>query len=124
MFKVSRKPKLSGAVPSSAHTYRLSVVKELCLSALRLGRFRIHFAFASLPANRFVCQQQRNEIMQLFSYLVNYFVLLFFKKLRSQLVTSRCTTALPLPCFYLLSRPYCALLSYSAEPRFATGAEL
>jgi hypothetical protein len=64
MFKVSRLPKQSGAVPSSAHTYRLLIVKEL---ALLRSLQTSSFAPRRLPSNRFVCQQQRNEIMQLFS---------------------------------------------------------
>jgi len=37
--------------------------------------------FVLLPSNRFVCQQQRNEIMKLLSFLVNYFLQNFFASL-------------------------------------------
>jgi hypothetical protein len=37
--------------------------------------------FVLLPSNRFVCQQQRNEIMKLLSQLVNYFLQNFFASL-------------------------------------------
>jgi hypothetical protein len=54
MCKVSSKPKLTGAVPSSAHTYRLLIVKEL---ALLRSHQTSSFAPLRLLSNRFVCQQ-------------------------------------------------------------------
>jgi hypothetical protein len=38
---------------------------------------------ASLLSNRFVCQQQRNEIMKLSTLLVNYFLQNFSLRLKS-----------------------------------------
>jgi hypothetical protein len=69
--------------------------------------------FTSLPANRFVCQQQRNEIMKLLSYLVNIFLRKFF------VLTKLPTASPPVPLPYLSRSTRCALLL----PR-QTGAEL
>ena len=57
--------KFTAALPSNAHTYRLLIVKEL------LVLLRLTF---SVVANRFVRQQQRNEIMWHLSVLVNIFL--------------------------------------------------
>ncbi|MCS0585518.1 hypothetical protein NX784_28455, partial [Massilia pinisoli] len=51
---------------SNAHTYRLFIVKELC----------IRYCLAAL-ANRCVRQQQRSEIMQCFAVIVNFFLIPF-----------------------------------------------
>jgi hypothetical protein len=57
---------LAAALPSSAHTYRLLFFKEPFPAS----------AFTSLrfAANRFVRQQQRDEIMQHLLQLVNNFI--------------------------------------------------
>jgi len=34
------------------------------------------------PSNRFVCQQQRNEIMQHFLFFINIFLIYFFKQFK------------------------------------------
>ncbi len=74
--------------PSSAHTYRLLVVKEPCLARFALHKLRC-ICSASLPSNRFVCQQQRNEIMKHFFFFVNYFLQNFL--LASFRLTNRST---------------------------------
>ncbi|WP_218918026.1 hypothetical protein, partial [Noviherbaspirillum massiliense] len=58
--------RLAAALPSSAHTYRLLIFKEPLPAAPALGA-------GTTPTNRFVCQQQRNEIMKLFSFRVKHF---------------------------------------------------
>jgi len=57
------------ALPSSAHIYRLLIVKELVLPLRRIPATSL-----TTPSNRFVRQQQRDEIMRRFSFSVNYFV--------------------------------------------------
>ena len=58
---------------SSAHTYRLLVVKEPGLARSSRRKLRC-LSTSSLPSNRFVCQQQRNEIMKHLFFFVNYFL--------------------------------------------------
>jgi hypothetical protein len=57
---------LAAALPSSAHTYRLLFFKEPFLPA--------HLLLLRFAANRFVRQQQRNEIMQHLLQTVNNFI--------------------------------------------------
>jgi hypothetical protein len=54
----------------------LLIFKELAFHSLRVV-FAFTFTSRRLPSNRFVCQQQRNEIMRRFSLSVNYFVFFF-----------------------------------------------
>jgi hypothetical protein len=55
---------LAAALPSSAHTYRLLIIKEPVPPAP-------HLIFGASLSNRFVRQQQRDEIMQPFLDIVN-----------------------------------------------------
>jgi hypothetical protein len=59
---------LAAALPSNAHTYRLLIFKE------PLACFADFFTTFSGVANRFVRQQQRNEIMWHLFTSVNTFL--------------------------------------------------
>ena len=66
-------PSKSVALPSSAHTYRLLIFKEPVL-ARTSHRAILQHQQPAHPTKRFVCQQQRDEIMPLLPYRVNCFV--------------------------------------------------
>ena len=70
-------PKLHRRTPSSAHTYRLLIFKELQNS--------LAFALLSLTCKSFCLQQQRSGIMRLFVNFVKHFVLTFFTSLRCRI---------------------------------------
>jgi hypothetical protein len=90
----------------------LLIFKELIIHSLRVVSA---FTFTSrrLPSNRFVCQQQRNEIMRRFSLSVNYFV--FFSSFESS-KTSQLTSAY----FLLATTPSTSPILTLQPARFAS----
>jgi hypothetical protein len=92
MYKVIRHGfRHADALPSSAHTYRLLIFKEL--------------QSAYSASNRCVRQQQRGEIMRQFQASVNYFVSGFLKLLTT-FATAFLLVPPPLPaCFTALATP-------------------
>ncbi|MBB5202219.1 hypothetical protein, partial [Glaciimonas immobilis] len=63
---------VAAALSLNAHTYRLLIVKEPD-SAWR------HTEVFAAPTKRFVCQQQRDEIMGHFTFCINFFLNRFTK---------------------------------------------
>ncbi len=71
-------PKLHRRTPSSAHTYRLLIFKELQNS--------LAFALLFVACKSFCLQQQRSGIMCCFAIFVKHFVLTFFASHRCRIV--------------------------------------
>ncbi|MBC7501960.1 MAG: hypothetical protein H7315_15920 [Herminiimonas sp.] len=110
--------RLTGVLSSSAHTYRLLIVKELVL--LNLLRFATQdsprrTSFTVLP-NRFVRLQQRDEIMSLGGCFVNR---LFQLRVNFFETSTPINTPLSPPPIPLYSR-----LISAANTGFSTGGEL
>ena len=122
MFKVSGQPKPTGAVPSSAHTYRLLIVKELfvALRSLRLRLLR-RFAYFTLCCQSVLFVSSRET--RLCSFFPNPSTTLFSfssKTWQPRLLYYPCFTTCITTTFLLVST---ALRCFFLH-RFATGAEL
>jgi hypothetical protein len=72
------------------------------------------------PSNRFVCQQQRNEIMQHFQLSVNYFVSSLSENPAFNLLTSPFT----IPPVLTLQHTLYLFFLLQRLPSFSTGGEL
>jgi hypothetical protein len=81
----------------------LLVFKELfCQLAARRFRFRLlRRTCPSSPSNRFVWQQQRNEIMWHFLFSVNAFLIYFFKQFKNRRRFSKQETSTTEPLSHL-----------------------
>ena len=113
MFKVSSSPKQTGAVPSSAHTYRLLIVKELfvALRSLRLRLLR-RFAYFTLCCQIVLFVSSRET--RLCSFFPNPSTTLF--SFSSKTWQPR---LLYYPCFTTCIPSSFLLVSYSSHPLFA-----